>query len=337
MGATAENPAVGCVVTQRMGLKTVPVGVGWTQPGGRPHAETEALAMAGKRARGATAYVTLEPCNHHARTSPCTQALIKAGVARTIVALRDPDPRVAGQGIRALREAGIAVDAGTLEDEARRDLVGFLSRKSHGRPHTLLKLAVSSDGKIAAQPGVPTRITGQQAHDRVHLLRSRSDGILVGVSTVIADDPMLTCRLSGLHDRSPVRLVSDSRLSIPLTSKLVQTARETPLWILTCAGSDAAKAGALEAAGATLVYCASTSDGKVDLHEAMLRLGGPRSQPGACRGRCAYGQGTVRRRPHRRGAFVQCCCRTRPRRAGCAGWTASAAYNRRSTVCSVFE
>ncbi len=230
--------------------------------------------MAGEAARGATAYVTLEPCNHHARTAPCTKAMIDAGLARVVIALRDPDPRVAGQGIRTLREARITVDTGSLAGEAERDLAGFLKRKTHGRPHVMLKLAVSSDGKIAERPGVPTRITGQAAHQRVHMMRARSDAILVGVSTVLADDPSLTCRLAGLADRSPVRLVTDSKLSIPLTSKLVATARETPLWVLTCSGADTRRAEALNKAGVTLVYCASTAEGKVDLHEAMLRLGG---------------------------------------------------------------
>lgn len=274
MGQTAENPAVGCVITQRTGFKPVPVGIGWTQVGGRPHGETQALQMAGDAARGATAYVTLEPCSHHGRTPPCTQALIDAGVARVIVALRDPDLRVAGQGIAALRRAGVEVVTGVMENQARADLAGFLTRKTKGRPHILLKLAVSADGKIAARPGAPTRITGKPASDRVHLMRAQCDGILVGVSTVLADDPQLTCRLAGLEGRSPVRLVSDSCLSIPLDSKLVQTARQTPLWVLTCNGADPDKAKALENAGVALVYCASTSAGKVDLHEAMLRLGG---------------------------------------------------------------
>ncbi|MGI9465444.1 MAG: riboflavin synthase, partial [Aestuariivirgaceae bacterium] len=154
------------------------------------------------------------------------------------------------------------------------DLAGFLKRKTEGRPHVMLKLAVSHDSKIAARPGAPTRITGKAAQDRVHLMRAHSDAILVGVSTVLADDPSLTCRLAGMAERSPVRLISDSKLSIPLTSKLVTTVQDTPVWILTCSGTDAARAEALQAAGVTLVYCAATPDGKVDLHEAMLRLGG---------------------------------------------------------------
>ena len=273
-GNTAENPAVGCVLTQRAGLKTVPVGIGWTQAGGRPHAETQALAMAGERARGATAYVTLEPCNHQGRTPPCSRALIEAGVSRVVVALMDPDVRVAGQGIAALRRAGIAVETGILDHQARLDLAGFLQRKTQGRPHIMLKLAVSGDGKIAAKPGVPTKITGATANARVHLLRASCDAILVGVSTVHADDPQLTCRLAGLEDRSPVRLVSDSKLSIPLDCQLVATARQTPLWVLTCTDADPHKAEALRQAGVTLVYCARTPVGKVDLPEAMLRLGG---------------------------------------------------------------
>ncbi len=269
-GVTAENPAVGCVIVRDGHL----VGAGWTSPGGRPHGETNALAMAGEAAGGATAYVTLEPCNHHGSTPPCSGALVASGVARVVIACVDPDPRVAGQGMATLRRAGIVVETGVLEEEARRDLAGFISRKTHGRPHVMLKLAMSADGKIAAERGRPTRITGPQSRDRVHLMRAASDAIMVGVSTVLADDPSLTCRLPGLGDRSPVRVVSDSRLTIPLESQLVQTARRVPLWVLTCAHADRARANQLEAAGATLIYCAATHDGKVDLHEAMLRLGG---------------------------------------------------------------
>ena len=270
LGATAENPAVGCVIVKEDRL----LGAGWTARGGRPHGETRALAMAGKAANGATAYVTLEPCNHYGSTPPCTRALIEAGLARVVIACGDPDLRVAGQGVAALRAAGIVVTTGVLSDEARDGLKGFLSRKRFSRPHVMLKLAMSADEKITAERGKPTRITGEEVRARVHLMRAEADAILVGVSTVKADDPELTCRLPGLEDRSPVRLVSDSKLTISQASKLVGTAREVPVWVLTCAGADEARADALKGAGVTLVYCASTPDGKVDLHEAMLRLAG---------------------------------------------------------------
>ncbi len=227
LGTTAENPPVGCVIV-RDGM---PVGLGWTAPGGRPHAETQALAMAGDAAHGATAYVTLEPCAHHGRTPPCADALITAGLSRVVVAVRDPDPRVSGKGLERLRASGIEVRTGLLEATAHRVLAGFLSRVERGRPHVLLKLAVSADGKIAAEPGRPTAITGPEALARAHLMRARSDAILVGAGTVKADDPSLTCRLPGLEDRSPIRVVLDDDLSIPESCRLVATAEQVPTWI----------------------------------------------------------------------------------------------------------
>ncbi len=199
LGTTAENPNVGCVIAKD-GLL---LGVGWTQPGGRPHAETEALAMAGDGARGATAYVTLEPCAHHGRTGPCAVALVKAGITRAVVAIEDPDPRVSGQGLAILRTAGITADLGEGAGQARRDMAGFLSRIVRKRPYVTLKLALSADDKIAARPGEETAITGAEARARVHLLRARNDAIIVGMGTVRADDPELTCRLPGLESRSP--------------------------------------------------------------------------------------------------------------------------------------
>ncbi len=199
LGTTAENPNVGCVIVKDGRL----LGVGWTQPGGRPHAEIEALAMAGEEARGATAYVTLEPCAHHGKTPPCAEALVRAGVARVVSALEDPDPRVSGGGHAILRVAGITVDIGQGAEEARRDLAGFLTRIIRKRPYVILKLAVSADGKIAARAGEKTAITGSEANARVHLLRAQCDSILVGMGTVRIDDPLLTCRLPGLETRSP--------------------------------------------------------------------------------------------------------------------------------------
>jgi diaminohydroxyphosphoribosylaminopyrimidine deaminase/5-amino-6-(5-phosphoribosylamino)uracil reductase len=221
LGTTSENPNVGCVIVRDDKL----LGAGWTQSGGRPHAETEALAMAGEAARGATAYVTLEPCAHHGRTPPCAETLVKAGVAHVVVALEDPDPRVAGKGLAILRAAGIAVEVGDGAEEARRDLAGFLSRIVRNRPHVTLKLALSADGKIAARRGEETAITGAAARARVHLLRAQSDAILVGMGTVRADDPQLTCRLPGLEDRSPQPFVLGSGC-LPPAAKLAQRGAE---------------------------------------------------------------------------------------------------------------
>ncbi|VAV90328.1 Diaminohydroxyphosphoribosylaminopyrimidine deaminase / 5-amino-6-(5-phosphoribosylamino)uracil reductase [hydrothermal vent metagenome] len=217
-GNTAENPAVGCVIVSKNNHL---IGVGHTAASGRPHAETQALAMAregaGEGARGATAYVTLEPCAHQGKTPPCATALIDAGVKRVVIATKDPDPRVSGKGIAMLEDAGIEAVTGILEEEARYQLRGFFSRILRNRPHVILKLAISADGKIAAGPGQRTQITGPQFHQRVHLLRARVDAIMVGAGTVRADKPSLTCRLPGLADRSPARVIigGDDSLEIP--------------------------------------------------------------------------------------------------------------------------
>jgi diaminohydroxyphosphoribosylaminopyrimidine deaminase/5-amino-6-(5-phosphoribosylamino)uracil reductase len=220
LGTTAENPPVGCVIAQGERI----VGVGWTAPGGRPHAETQALAMAGGQARGASAYVTLEPCAHHGRTPPCAEALIEAGIARVVSALEDPDPRTDGGGHRLLRAAGIEVEVGLGASGARRDLAGFFSRILRKRPQVTLKLALSADGKIAEGPGTRTAISGERANARVHLMRAQSDAIMVGIGTVLADDPSLTCRLPGLEARSPLRVVLSSHRGLPPDSRLAQTA-----------------------------------------------------------------------------------------------------------------
>lgn len=267
-GATAENPAVGCVIVKDGSI----VAVAATGEGGRPHAETMAIEMAGGAARGATAYVTLEPCSHHGRTPPCADALVSAGIARVVTGIEDPDPRVSGAGHARLREAGIDVREGMLADEVRHELRGYLMRRVSKRAYVTLKLAVSADGKIAERPGQPTAITGPEVKARVHLLRARSDAIMVGVSTVLADDPDLTCRLPGMAGRSPVRVVSDSKLSIPLTSKLVRTAREVPVWVMTVEGADTGRAAALAAKGVEVIACKATADGKVDLNDMLERL-----------------------------------------------------------------
>ena len=246
LGRTWPNPAVGAVVVK----DEVIVGRGWTQPGGRPHAEVVALARAGPAARGATLYVTLEPCSHFGKSPPCADAIIAAGIARVVAAVEDPNPEVAGKGHAKLRAAGIAVDVGRCAAAAARDHAGHFRRMREHRPHVVLKLAVSADEKIAAAGGKPIAITGEAARRRVHLLRAQSDAILVGIGTVLADDPLLTCRLPGMEKRSPVRVVLDNGLRIPGDSRLVHTARETPLWVMASELAEARAAAKLGAAGA---------------------------------------------------------------------------------------
>jgi diaminohydroxyphosphoribosylaminopyrimidine deaminase/5-amino-6-(5-phosphoribosylamino)uracil reductase len=253
-GRTWPNPAVGAVVVK----DGVIVGRGWTQPGGRPHAEPEALKQAGEAARGATLYVTLEPCSHVGKSPPCADAIIAAGIARVVSAIEDPNPEVAGQGHAKLRAAGITVDVGLGAMEAARDHAGHFRRIRDKRPHVILKLAVSSDDKIGAAGRKPLAITGEAAKARVHLLRAQCDAILVGIGTVQADDPLLTCRLPGMEARSPVRVVLDRSLRISGTSRLVHSARETPLWVMTSNLAEAPAAKKLGAAGAQVIRVATT-------------------------------------------------------------------------------
>ena len=253
-GQTWPNPAVGAVVV-RDGLI---VGRGWTQPGGRPHAEPEAIKRAGEAARGATLYVTLEPCSHFGKSPPCVDAVIAAGIARVVSAIEDPNPEVAGQGHARLRAAGITVDVGVGATEAARDHAGHIRRIRDRRPHVILKLAVSADDKIGAAGHRPVAITGEAAKTRVHRLRAQCDAILVGIGTVLADDPLLTCRLPGMEVLSPVRVVLDRALRLPGTSRLVHSARQTPLWVMTSDLSEAPAAMKLGAAGAQVIRVAVT-------------------------------------------------------------------------------
>jgi len=232
LGATGSNPSVGCVIVRDDGEGQRIVGSAVTAIGGRPHAETGALAVAGEAARGATAYVTLEPCSHHGKTPPCADALIAAGVARVVVAVTDPDDRVAGRGLAMLRDAGIEVVTGVLEDEGERELEAYLMRKRNNRPYVTLKLAVSADGMIGVKGQGQVRITGAPARDFVHRLRAETDAILVGIGTAIADDPELTARIPGLEHRSPLRIVLDGDLNLPLGSKLVRTATTVPVIVV---------------------------------------------------------------------------------------------------------
>jgi diaminohydroxyphosphoribosylaminopyrimidine deaminase / 5-amino-6-(5-phosphoribosylamino)uracil reductase len=254
-GRTWPNPAVGAIVAK----DGVIVGRGWTQPGGRPHAEPVALEQAGEAARGATLYATLEPCSHVGKSPPCTEAIIAAGIARVVSAIEDPNPEVAGQGHARLRAAGITVDVGLCADEAAHDHAGHFRRIRDHRPHVILKLAVSSDDKIGSAGRKPVAVTGEAARSRVHLLRAQCDAVLVGIGTVQADDPLLTCRLPGMATRSPVRVVLDRALRIPGASRLVHSARETPLWVMTSETAEAPAAMKLGAAGAQVIRVATAT------------------------------------------------------------------------------
>ena len=270
-GRTWPNPAVGAVVVK----DGVIVGRGWTQPGGRPHAEPEALGRAGEAARGATLYVTLEPCSHFGRSPPCADAVIAAGISRVVSAIEDPNPEVGGQGHARLRAAGIVVDVGLCAAEAARDHAGHFRRVRDKRPHVTLKLAVSADDKIGAAGHKPVAITGVSAQTQVHQLRARSDAILVGIGTVLADDPLLTCRLPGMEARSPVRVVLDRALRMPGDGRLVHSARQTPLWVMTSDFSEAPAAVKLGAAGAQVIRVATTTNpAGLDLPAVLHALSG---------------------------------------------------------------
>jgi diaminohydroxyphosphoribosylaminopyrimidine deaminase/5-amino-6-(5-phosphoribosylamino)uracil reductase len=264
LGTTWPNPSVGCVIVRNGRV----VGRGRTAAGGRPHAEPEALAMAGEQAKGATAYVTLEPCCHWGRSPPCTDALIAAGIARVVVATGDPDPRVNGNGLVKLREAGIIVQTGLLEAEARDVLTGFATRVTQGRPMVTLKLASTLDGRIATGSGESQWITGTPARRLAHGLRARHDAVMAGVGTVLADNPDLTCRIDGVRSVQPVRVLADSHLRTPLTHRVALT----PSWFLIRAGTNLAREDAFTALGHTLIKVPGSSLG-VDLTAALRALG----------------------------------------------------------------
>ncbi|WP_372603169.1 bifunctional diaminohydroxyphosphoribosylaminopyrimidine deaminase/5-amino-6-(5-phosphoribosylamino)uracil reductase RibD, partial [Actibacterium sp.] len=268
MGHCWPNPAVGCVIVREDRI----VGRGWTQPGGRPHAEVVALAQAGDQARGATAYVSLEPCAHHGKTPPCAEALIAAGVARVVSAVQDPDPRVAGGGHAMLRAAGINVTTGVLEARARDDHKGFLLSRQVGRPMVTLKLATSFDGRIATASGESQWITGPEARRLVHAMRARHDAVMVGGGTARADDPSLTVRGLGVT-RQPVRVVCARKLDLPLDGVLARTARDVPLWL--CHGDSAAPdlQSQWAALGAKLIPVAVAKGGRLDPAALLTALG----------------------------------------------------------------
>lgn len=266
-GRTWPNPSVGCVIVKDGRV----VGRATTAQAGRPHAEPQALAMAGAAARGATAYVTLEPCCFHGRTPPCTDALVAAGISRVVVGVRDPDPRVNGAGLARLRGAGIEVVEGVLEEEAAEVVAGFVTRVRAARPLVTLKLATTLDGRIATRGGESQWITGEPARRMAHALRGRNDAIMVGVGTVLADNPDLTCRIPGFKNLPMVRVVADSHLRLPLTSRLVATAGTVPTWVLCRGSADARRAEALESAGVVVVRVGDSAAG-IDLAGGMKAL-----------------------------------------------------------------
>jgi diaminohydroxyphosphoribosylaminopyrimidine deaminase/5-amino-6-(5-phosphoribosylamino)uracil reductase len=259
---------VGCVIVRDGRI----VGRGWTLPGGRPHAETQALAQAGDLARGATAYVTLEPCAHHGQTPPCSEALIAAGVTRVVAPLQDSDPRVAGQGFAALQAAGVTVTTGVLADQAAADHAGFFLKTEQGRPFVTLKLANSFDGRIATATGQSQWITGREARRAVHAMRARHDAVMVGAGTARADDPSLTVRDLGI-EHQPIRVVVSRRLDVPFMGKLARSANDVPVWLCHGPDADTERRRAWEGLGARLLPCA-VRGAQLDAADVLRQLGG---------------------------------------------------------------
>ncbi|RMF03791.1 MAG: bifunctional diaminohydroxyphosphoribosylaminopyrimidine deaminase/5-amino-6-(5-phosphoribosylamino)uracil reductase RibD [Alphaproteobacteria bacterium] len=261
---------------------------GWTRPGGRPHAEAVALEQAGEAARGATLYVTLEPCTHHGKSPPCTDAIIAAGIKRVVCGILDPDPRVAGTGIEKLAAADIEVVLGVMAQSVCAVTAGHLSRVERERPRITLKTAVGADGLVPQGEGSPVWVTGELARNHAHLLRARHDAILVGSGTVKADDPSLTCRLPGMADRSPVRVVLDSGLSIPPAARMLGThCADAPVWIICGTDASEARENLLREQGALVIRIERGQDGLLDVREvcrilaqrgitSLLVEGGPR-------------------------------------------------------------
>jgi diaminohydroxyphosphoribosylaminopyrimidine deaminase/5-amino-6-(5-phosphoribosylamino)uracil reductase len=271
LGLTHPNPAVGCIIVRGAGDKRIVVGRGATAPGGRPHAERIALAEAGSAAHGATAYVTLEPCAHNSKAGPCAAALIEAGVARVVTAMADPDPRTSGAGHEILEAAGIAVTTGVLVEEAARAHSGHIARIGKGRPHVTLKLAVSADGMIGRREGERMLVSGKPAFEVVQAMRTAFDAIMVGIGTVLVDDPRLTVRLPGLARRTPVRVVLDGLARMSPTAKLLQTLDEAPVKVFVMADAPHERVATLAAAGAETI-AVGASAGRLDLGEVLSRL-----------------------------------------------------------------
>lgn len=272
LGLTAPNPSVGALVVADGPDGPRLLGRGVTALGGRPHAEPQALAAAGAAARGATLYVTLEPCAHHGRTPPCAEAIVAAGIRRVVAALGDPDPRVAGHGFARLRAAGIEVVEGVCADEARDGLIGHLFRLRHGRPWVQLKLAVSADRRLGRRDEGRVAITGPFARARTHVMRAEADAVLIGIGTALVDDPDLTVRLPGLESASPLRVVLDTGARLPLTGRLAATARDVPVRVLVGERAEPERRRALAALGVEVVAVPEGLDGRIDPEAALSLL-----------------------------------------------------------------
>lgn len=272
LGQTYPNPAVGALVVRIEEGSPIVVARGWTARGGRPHAEVVALEAAGERAKGATVYVTLEPCSHHGRTPPCADALVAAGVARVVSAMADPDPRVSGQGHKRLEDAGIAVTTGVLADAAAKAHAGHVTRVTKGRPYVTLKLAVSADGMIGRRAGERMIITSPPSLEAVQAMRAESDAIMAGIGTALVDDPRLNVRLPGMASRSPTRIILDSMARLPVESKLVQSARDLPLIVLVGPDAPEERRDHLAESGVRLIEVPA-ENGKIDLEKALAALG----------------------------------------------------------------
>jgi diaminohydroxyphosphoribosylaminopyrimidine deaminase/5-amino-6-(5-phosphoribosylamino)uracil reductase len=271
LGQTYPNPAVGALIVRMEEGSPVVVGRGWTAPGGRPHAEMIALEQAGSAAKGATVYVTLEPCAHTGKTPPCAEALVEAKVARVVSAIEDPDKRVAGKGHKLIADAGVALTTGVLADEAALAHAGHIARVTKGRPHVTLKLAISADGMIGRREGERMIITGREALDAVQGMRTEADAVMIGIGTALVDDPRLTIRLPGLLERSPVRIVVDATARLKLSSNLIQTAREFPLIVVVGPEALDERKAALVEAGARVIEVGG-GEGGLDIAEALTQL-----------------------------------------------------------------
>ena len=270
LGLCAPNPAVGALLVK----DGVILARGWTKPGGRPHAETEALREAGDHARGATLYVTLEPCSHHGHTPPCTGAIIAAGVGRVVYAIDDPDTRAGGRGGQILTGAGIEVTSGVFAEAARRAHLGHFMRVASARPMVTLKLALTADLYAAGPPGVPRLIiTGMPANGLVHVMRAMHDAVMTGIGTVLADDPLLNVRLSGLESRTPLRVVLDSELRLPVHARIVTAAARIPMLVIAAGGASEARATRLRDAGIEVAHVPRDKTGRIALGEALKLLG----------------------------------------------------------------
>ncbi|MGO4671999.1 bifunctional diaminohydroxyphosphoribosylaminopyrimidine deaminase/5-amino-6-(5-phosphoribosylamino)uracil reductase RibD [Bosea sp. 2YAB26] len=275
LGTTGTNPSVGALITQDMPDGPVVIARGHTQIGGRPHGEAHAFDRAGAAATGGTLYVTLEPCSHRTirAATPCVERTIRAGVKRVVVAMADPNPRFRGLGFALLRSAGISVTTGVLEDEARHTHRGYVLRITEGRPMVTFKVARTADGYAGSAAGGPIAVSCQAANGWVHLQRAHHDAIMLGVGSVLADNPMLTVRLPGMAHRSPIRVILDSHLRLPPGSRLVQSAGEVPVWGIAAETAPVANEAELVAAGVEVMRVSAGPDGHLDLREALHLLG----------------------------------------------------------------